>query len=152
MVQIKVVQNWISYKQLSWRISLFLLRVELGGSNDCHFWNILMYWNGKVDSPKGWLLQKILVISKIYLNKNCSELTVVRKNNPKWAEMGQMSKKSKSESRNTSKYTTNLWMWNSWWGFLEGYLRMDTIDTFAKISIKSIDTISIPIFFGTSHH
>ncbi len=30
---------------------------------------------------------------------------------------------------------TNLWMWLLWWGFLEGYLSIDTIDTFAKVSI-----------------
>ncbi len=24
--------------------------VELGVSKDCHFWNIIMYWNGKLES------------------------------------------------------------------------------------------------------
>ncbi len=26
-------------------------------------------------------------------------------------------------------------MWSSWWGFLEGYLCIDTIDTYVKVSI-----------------
>ncbi len=38
------------YKTLGGRISLSPPAVKLRGSKDCHFWNIIMYWNGKVDS------------------------------------------------------------------------------------------------------
>ncbi len=43
-----------------------------------------------------------------------------------------MLKKPKKFEVRKSKYVTNLWMWSSWWVFLEGYL---SIDTFAKVSI-----------------
>ncbi len=39
---------------------------------------------------------------------------------------GQMLKKPKKLDVWKSKYVTNLWMWSSWWGFLEGYLSIDT--------------------------
>ncbi len=60
-------------------MSVFPSRVELGVSEDCHFWNILMRLNGKVDSLKVWMLLKILKISKNDSNKNCSELNFQRK-------------------------------------------------------------------------
>ncbi len=43
---------WIKFstKKLSKHMSLSLSEVELEASKDCHFWNILMHWNGKVDS------------------------------------------------------------------------------------------------------
>ncbi len=43
-----------------------------------------------------------------------------------------MLKKPKKFEVRKSKYQTTLWMWSSWWGFLEGYL---SIDTFAKVAI-----------------
>ncbi len=46
-----------------------------------------------------------------------------------------MLKKPKKFEVRKLKYVTNLWMWSSWWGFSEGYLSIDTIDTFAKESI-----------------
>ncbi len=49
------------------------------------------------------------------------------------------SKKLKKFEVRKSKYVTNLGMRSLWWGFLEGYLSsdtsIDTIDTFAKVSI-----------------
>ncbi len=45
---------------------------------------------------------------------------------------GKCRRNRKSENLNTSNYVTNLWMRSSCWGFLEGYL---SIDTFAKVSI-----------------
>ncbi len=50
MLQIKVVQNLIFYKKVKGRISLSPSGVELGGSKYGHFLNIMMYWNGEVDS------------------------------------------------------------------------------------------------------
>ncbi len=43
--------------------------VELGGSKDCRVWNIIMYWNEKVDPLKGSTLQKLPVITKNASNK-----------------------------------------------------------------------------------
>ncbi len=80
MLQTKVVQDWIFYEKFSECIPLSPPGVELGSSKDFHFWNIIMYWNGKEDSLKGWMLmQKIPMISKHALNKNCSELNFVQK-------------------------------------------------------------------------
>ncbi len=39
MLQIKVVENYISYKKLSWHTCLCSPGVELGGSKDCHVSN-----------------------------------------------------------------------------------------------------------------
>ncbi len=80
MLWTKFVLNSIFYKKLSGCMSLSLSRVELGASKDCHFWNILMHWNGKVDSLKGRMLPKIPSISKNTSYKNCSELNFLRWN------------------------------------------------------------------------
>ncbi len=50
MLQLKVVQNKFPTKKSSRHVSLSPPGVELGGSKDGHFLNIIMYWNGKVDS------------------------------------------------------------------------------------------------------
>ncbi len=47
------------------------------GSKDCHVWNIIMYWNGKVDSLYGSILSKIRITSKNASNKSCSESNFV---------------------------------------------------------------------------
>ncbi len=44
MLQIKAVQNLIFYKKVSRCIWLSLPGVKLGGSKNCHVWNIIMYW------------------------------------------------------------------------------------------------------------
>ncbi len=49
MLQTKVVDNYISYKKLSERISPYE-EVELEGSKDLPFWNITMRRNGNVFS------------------------------------------------------------------------------------------------------
>ncbi len=63
--------------------------------------------------------------------------------------MGQMSKKPKKFEVRKSKYVTNLWMWSSLWGFLEGYLSIntssDTIDTLLKYRYY-IDTYFLQYF------
>ncbi len=44
--------------------------VELGSSKNYHFWNIIMYWNGKIDSLQGWiLLQSTDCIEKCFDQK-----------------------------------------------------------------------------------
>ncbi len=40
---------------------------------------IIIYWNEKVDSLQSWTLQKIPIISKNVLNKNCLELNFLQK-------------------------------------------------------------------------
>ncbi len=51
MPQIKVVQNqFISYKKLSRHICLSPPGVMLESSKNCHFRNIIIYCDGKVDS------------------------------------------------------------------------------------------------------
>ncbi len=54
MFQIKVVQNYIFYKNFTELICLFPSGMELEGSNDCRGWNIILYWNMKLDSLLGW--------------------------------------------------------------------------------------------------
>ncbi len=55
MLQIKVLQNSISCKNLTGRTSLSTPRVELGASKISHFLNTILYWNGEVGSlnPEG---------------------------------------------------------------------------------------------------
>ncbi len=79
MLWTKVVLNSIFNKKLSGRLSLSPSEVELGASKDCHFWNIVMHWNGKVHSLEGWRQQKIPKISKNASNKNYSELNFLQK-------------------------------------------------------------------------
>ncbi len=55
--------------------------IEARGSEDCHIWNIIMYWNGKVDSLYGWMLQKLLIISK---NVQNTELNLLQKTKRKY--------------------------------------------------------------------
>ncbi len=50
LLQIKVVENKISYKKVRGCVCLSSLGVNLRGLQDCHVWNIIMYGNGKVDS------------------------------------------------------------------------------------------------------
>ncbi len=50
IVQIKVVENWISYEKGNGGTCLPPPGVELEGLKDCRLWNIIIYWNGKVDS------------------------------------------------------------------------------------------------------
>ncbi len=48
MLQAKIVQNYNSCKKLNGRISLSPTGVELQGSKDCHFWNIIILeWEGR---------------------------------------------------------------------------------------------------------
>ncbi len=44
-----------------------------------YVWNIIMYWNGKVDSLYNCTLPKILIGSKNGSNKNCLELNLLQK-------------------------------------------------------------------------
>ncbi len=60
------------------RMSLSLFWMEPEASKDCHFLNILLHWNGKVDSFQGWTLQKISKILKNASNNNCSELNFIQ--------------------------------------------------------------------------
>ncbi len=48
MLQIKVEQDSISYKNLNERISLSTPGVELGSSKDLHSWKIITHWHEKV--------------------------------------------------------------------------------------------------------
>ncbi len=56
--------------------SVYLPQDGARGSKDCHHWNIIMFWNVKVDSLYGSLLPKIRIISKnasnvTWRNKRC---------------------------------------------------------------------------------
>ncbi len=51
---------WTRLKRTHISISL---SSEARGSNERHFWNIIIYWNGKVDSFYRYTLQKIPIIS-----------------------------------------------------------------------------------------
>ncbi len=53
--------------------------VELGDSKDCHFPNIIMYWNCKLETLKGWTLPKLVIITRNTSNKSCSELNFLQK-------------------------------------------------------------------------
>ncbi len=50
IVQVKVVQNCISYKKVRGHTCLSHSGLELEGSKDWYILNIILYWNGKVDS------------------------------------------------------------------------------------------------------
>ncbi len=84
ILQIKVVKHWSLYKKVSRRICLSPLGVKLGGSKDCHLWNI-MFKNGKVDSLWGSMLLKIRVISRNASYKSCWASNSVQK--IQWAHM-----------------------------------------------------------------
>ncbi len=66
-------------KSMDARTSLSPPGVELGGSKDWHVSNVILYWNGKVDSFWGWRLPKSPIISNNCSNKNCWELNFVQK-------------------------------------------------------------------------
>ncbi len=63
-LQIKVVQNWISYKKVRECMCLSPPGVELWGSRDTHLWKIIMYKNGEVDSVWAPMPPKIHIASK----------------------------------------------------------------------------------------
>ncbi len=69
----------ISYEKDSGRTCLSPPGVEQRCSKDCYLWNIIMLWNGKVDSLEGLTLPKLTIISKNCSNKSCSELNFVQK-------------------------------------------------------------------------
>ncbi len=79
IVEVKVVESWISYKKVSGRTSLSPPGVELGGSKDGYVLNMILHWNGKVDSFLGWRLLKLRIISNNCSNKSCWELNFVQK-------------------------------------------------------------------------
>ncbi len=65
IIQIKVVENWISYKKVSGDTCLSLPAVELGDSKDWYVSNIILYWNGKVGLFLGSMLPKIRIYQKM---------------------------------------------------------------------------------------
>ncbi len=77
MLQIKVIQNWISRKKFHERICLSLPWVELGGSKDQYVWNLIMYRNGILDSLWSSTLSKISTLWK--KNLSCLESNFVQK-------------------------------------------------------------------------
>ncbi len=79
IVQVKLIENWISYKKVSGRIYLSPPWVELRGSKDILVSNIRLYWNRKIDSLLGRMLPKLRIISKNCSNKSCSELNFLQK-------------------------------------------------------------------------
>ncbi len=62
MVQINVVQHYISGKKVGGCICLSPTGVELGAWKIATSQNIISYWNRKVDSVSGWTLKKLPVI------------------------------------------------------------------------------------------
>ncbi len=73
MIQIKTVQNWISYKKLTECKCLSPLGVELGSSKDCYVWNIIVYGNGKVEYCKKMNItskNELKVVEKQIFHKN----------------------------------------------------------------------------------
>ncbi len=71
IIQIEVVENWISYKKVSGHTSSSPPGVEPGGSKDWYVSNIMLYRNGKVDSFLGWRMPKLLIILKNSSNESC---------------------------------------------------------------------------------
>ncbi len=69
------------YKKVIGCIFLSLPGVKLGGSKHCHLWNILLYWNGKVDSHYSLTLLKLPLLLKTASNKNYRAGNCVQ-NNP----------------------------------------------------------------------
>ncbi len=55
------------------------------GSTDFYVWNIIMHWNGNVDSLYSSALPKIQIIRKNALNKICWKLNFLQKT--QWAHM-----------------------------------------------------------------
>ncbi len=97
---IKVVEHQLSYKKVSGHTCPSSPGMELGDSKDWYVSNIILYWNGKVNSLSGWTLSKLLVISKNYSNKSFWELNFVQKS--QWAHT---SISPKSEARSKDWYT-----------------------------------------------
>ncbi len=87
LLEIKVVEHWIPYTKVrgSTCLSRFPPRVELGGFKDCYISNIILYWNGKVDSVWGSPQIKIRIISENASNKSCWALNFEQKS--QWAHM-----------------------------------------------------------------
>ncbi len=74
------------------------------GSKDCHFWNIIMYKNGKVDSLQSLTRPKIHVISKNAFEKSCRALNSVQ-----WSQWTYMSTSLWNEGRGTKDwYVSNI--------------------------------------------
>ncbi len=80
----KICQIWSQITKLSnlnWhRILRKPEYSSVSRENNWYVSNIILYWNGKVDSlPGWWTLQKILITSTNALDKNCSELHFLQK-------------------------------------------------------------------------
>ncbi len=79
MLQIKVAKNWIPKKKVCGHTCLPPTRVELGScSKYCYVSNIILYWNGKVDSVWSSTLPKIRIIWEKASNKSCWALNLVQ--------------------------------------------------------------------------
>ncbi len=63
-------------KKTQWKHIIIYLRSGARGSKDLHVRNIIMHWNEIV---YGWSLQKIQIILKNALYKNCAELNFLQK-------------------------------------------------------------------------
>ncbi len=73
------------YKKFSGRVCLPPTGEELVSSKDCHHWNIIMYWTGKVDLLYGSTLPQIRTISRNASNKSCWTINFVQKS--QWVYM-----------------------------------------------------------------
>ncbi len=84
IIQIKVVENWILYNKVSRHTCLSLPRVELG-VRKIDVSNIILYWNGKVDSLQGSALPKIRITSKNTSNESFWAINFIQKS--QWSHM-----------------------------------------------------------------
>ncbi len=68
--------NFVQKSQLA-HVSISPRSGALGGSKDCYFRNIRVYKNDETDLLKSRMLLKIRIMSKLRLNKSCSELNFI---------------------------------------------------------------------------
>ncbi len=81
ILQIKVVEHWILYKKSWWVHMSASLQSGPIGSKDWYVLNIILYWNGDVDSVWGSMLPKIRIIWENALNKKLLNIEFCTKPN-----------------------------------------------------------------------
>ncbi len=108
IVQMKIIENWISYRKVSGRTYLSPPGMELVGLKDWYVSNIILYWSGKVDSFLGWRLPKSKIISNNCSNKNRTELNFVQKSHRAHMTISRRSGAKRFERLSSLKYYNAL--------------------------------------------
>ncbi len=115
------------YEKVRGRICLFPRIGELGGSKNCHIWNIITYWTRKVDSFCGLILPKLPLILKNASKKSCSTLNFVQKS--QWAYMSLSPRRGARGSKDC-----HLWNIITDWN--------DNVDTLYSLMLPKLPIIS----------